>query len=227
MMLTQRQNGYWHLPDQYPGDNSLEIQATRSLGLQKPSGGCVIMKTQMGKFFILVWLAVGLSLSPAAFAQSRNPKAVEQLRTGIELKKKGDIAGAQARYHEAIRLDPRYAEAHYNQAILLAERGDLNEAISEYKKTIDLDRNYAEAHFNLALLLRRKGDKDGEISEYERAIAAAPNYANAHFNLANGLVERGDNNGAIAHYEQFLKLSPKARDADQVKQMIKKLRAQR
>lgn len=151
----------------------------------------VSMNLPIGRIF-LVAIILTLVLVQFTPAQSRDPKAVEHLKTAIDLKKKGDPIAAEAHYKESIRLDPSYAEAHYSYAILLADRGDTNSAILENKKAIDIQKNYPEAHFNLALLLRKKGDKDGEVKEYERAIAAAPNYAIAHFNLANALVERGD-----------------------------------
>jgi tetratricopeptide (TPR) repeat protein len=189
-------------------------------------GDRVNMNLPIGRIFIV---AIILTLALVQFtpAQSRDPKAVEHLKTAIDLKKKGDPIAAEAHYREAIRLDPSYAEAHYSYAILLADRGDTNGAISENKKAIDIQKNYAEAHFNLALLLRKKGDKDAAIKEYERAIAAAPNYVTAHFNLANALVERGDYDGAVQHYNEYLRLAPKASDAQQVKDIIKKLQAQK
>src|SRR5262249_1790599 len=101
------------------------------------------MKTWGGKIFIAVAVSLAQWLSLVSFGQTpRNPQAVEQVKTGIELKKKGDLVGAEAHYREAILLDPRYAEAHYNYAILLDQRGDLSGAISECKKAIDIEKNY-------------------------------------------------------------------------------------
>jgi tetratricopeptide (TPR) repeat protein len=181
--------------------------------------------------YLVAALAIAGALPALRAAQNtqpaHDPKATNEVKLGIELKKKGDAVGAMGHYREAIRLDPRYAEAHYNYAIALAERGDRDTAVSEYKKAIEIDKNYAEAHFNLALLLRQKGDREGEIKEYRRAIEAAPNYAKAHFNLANALVEQGDYDGAIDQYQNYLNLVPKAPDAEQVKQMVKKLRGQK
>jgi len=185
----------------------------------------VKMNLRVRSIFILS-LFCFVALGSSGTAQSRNTYAVDQLKTAIELKKKGDLIGAEAHYREAIRLDPGYAEAHYSYAILLSDRGDVDGAISESKKAINIEKNYAEAHFNLALLLRRKGDRDGEIKEYERAIASAPNYPSPHFNLANALVERGDYPAAIDHYQHYLRLAPRAKDSEQVKQTIKKLQAQ-
>ena len=189
-------------------------------------GDRVNMNLPIGRIFIVA-IIITLVLVQFTPAQSREPKAVEHLKTAIDLKKKGDPIAAEAHYREAIRLDPSYAEAHYSYAILLADRGDTNGAISENKKAIDIQKSYPEAHFNLALLLRKKGDKEGAIKEYERALAAAPNYSIAHFNLANALVERGDYDGAVSHYQDYLRLAPKAPDSQQVKDIIKKLQGQK
>ena len=189
-------------------------------------GDGVNMNLRIGRIFIVAVLVATPFIDQAA-AQSRDPRAVEQLKSAIELKKKGDSIAAEAHYREALRLDPSYAEAHYSYAILLADRGDTNAAISEYKRAIDIQKSYPEAHFNLALMLRKKGDKDGEVKEYEKAISSAPNYTIAHFNLANALVERGDYDGAVQHYREYLKLAPNAKDAEQVRQEINKLQGQK
>ena len=92
------------------------------------------MSLRTGKIFILASLGVLLFVQ-ITNGQSRNPKAVEHLNTAIDMKKKGDLIGA---------------EAHYSFAILLANRGDINGAISESRKAIDIEKNYPEAHFHLA-----------------------------------------------------------------------------
>src|SRR5258708_1370557 len=84
-------------------------------------GERVNINLQIGRIFIV---AIILTIVLVQFtpAQSRDPKAVEHLKTAIDLKKKGDPIAAEAHYREAIRLDPSYAEAHYSYAILLADR---------------------------------------------------------------------------------------------------------
>src|SRR5215831_8106421 len=93
-------------------------------------------------------LVVTSAYGSALAQSSHDPNAEKEVKLGIELKSKGDRIGAEGHYREAIRLDPRYAEAHYNYGILLTERGDTNAAISEYKRAIEIEKNYAEAHFN-------------------------------------------------------------------------------
>ena len=82
----------------------------------------------------LILIGAVLALPFVASAQAPNPKAESEVKAGIQLKVKGDLAGAEGHYREAIRLDPGYAEAHYNLGILLTERGDIDGAIFEYRR---------------------------------------------------------------------------------------------
>lgn len=50
-----------------------------------------------------------------------------------------DEAGAKASLEEALKLDPKYATAHYLLASLLAAEGDYKSAVLHYKRCIDLD----------------------------------------------------------------------------------------
>jgi Tfp pilus assembly protein PilF len=50
-----------------------------------------------------------------------------------------DDAGAKASLEEALKLEPKYATAHYLLASLLAAEGDYKSAVLHYKRCIDLD----------------------------------------------------------------------------------------
>ena len=69
---------------------------------------------------------------------------------------KGQLDEAIAGYREAIRLEPDYAEAHYNLGIALQDKGQLDEAIAAYREAIRLKPDSAEAHYNLGNALRTR-----------------------------------------------------------------------
>jgi Tfp pilus assembly protein PilF len=50
----------------------------------------------------------------------------------------GDTKGAQAEFLEAVRLKPRYAEAHYNLALTLQKAGKEAEAGAEFEKAYEI-----------------------------------------------------------------------------------------
>ncbi len=40
---------------------------------------------------------------------------------------------------EALRIDPEYADGHYNLGVLLAQQGRLEEAIDHYREAVRID----------------------------------------------------------------------------------------
>src|SRR5262249_47257239 len=70
---------------------------------------------------------------------------------------KGKLDEAIKALREAIRLEPKEAEAHYNLANVLSQKGLLDEAGDEFRLAVHFDPNLAEAHCNLGQLLRGQG----------------------------------------------------------------------
>ncbi|HXC01197.1 MAG TPA: tetratricopeptide repeat protein [Opitutaceae bacterium] len=130
---------------------------------------------------------------------------------GDQLRLQGKSEEAITELQTAIRLEPRYAQAHNSLANLLEKiPGRLPEAISEYETAIRLKPDYAEAHYNLALAMADlPGRLPDEISEYEAAIRINPNLVEAHINLAATLSNLpGRMPEAIAEYETAVRLEP-------------------
>jgi Tfp pilus assembly protein PilF len=50
----------------------------------------------------------------------------------------GDVGRAQAEFLEAVRLKPRYAEAHYNLALALHQEGKEEESRAEFEKAYEI-----------------------------------------------------------------------------------------
>ncbi len=70
----------------------------------------------------------------------------------------GDLEQAAIRYREAIRIDPDYAKAHHNLALVLVRQGDLEQAAEHLEEAIRIDPGYASAHRNLGKVRERLGD---------------------------------------------------------------------
>jgi tetratricopeptide (TPR) repeat protein len=130
---------------------------------------------------------------------------------GNQLRLQGKSQEAITEFQTAIRLEPRYAQAHDSLANLLEKiPGRLPEAMAEYETAIRLKPDYAEAHYNLALAMADlPGRLPDEISEYEAAVRINPDLVEAHYNLAAALSNLpGRMPEAISEYEATVRLEP-------------------
>ena len=50
----------------------------------------------------------------------------------------GDAAAADAEFRQALRLKPRYAEAHYNLALALHQESKEDESRAEFEKAFEI-----------------------------------------------------------------------------------------
>src|SRR5271154_1945088 len=79
---------------------------------------------------------------------------VQELESqALELKLKGDAAGALAAYQQAAALDPESARLQDEIGFLLAVLNRRDEAIEHFKHAVDLDLKFAPAHYHLGVAL--------------------------------------------------------------------------
>jgi len=123
-----------------------------------------------------------------------------QVAMGQSDEEQGKPDEAEAAYKEALRRDPKRADAEARLAILSDRKGDPAAADRHFARALKLapkdpellsDRGYG-------LYLRRRW-ADAE-SSLRKAIALSPAHARAHNNLGLVLARRGDPEGALAEF---------------------------
>lgn len=85
-------------------------------------------------------------------AVSNQAKAAELFDKGEKALANKEYFKAQAHYTEAIRLDPRYAEAYRSRAIAREYLGENAKALTDFNIYVDLRPEDSEALFNRAVL---------------------------------------------------------------------------
>ena len=93
----------------------------------------------------------------------------------------GDKPTAETDYRQAVSIDPKFALALYNLAIVRNSVGDTTSAITFYRQAIAADPNNPAPHFNLGLVLRahreegrgRHPDQPGDPAEPGARVAGA------------------------------------------------------
>src|ERR1700674_5938099 len=102
-------------------------------------------KAAAGWVFLLVCILGGCSLDP-------QKGKVKYLESGKRYVKQGKYQEASIQFRNAIKLDPRFAEAYYQLAqaeLLLKQWGG---ALAAFQQTIDLDSRRLDAHIDIGQL---------------------------------------------------------------------------
>lgn len=91
-----------------------------------------------------------------ALAQSV-AQAVEKNRIAVREIDSGNHAAAVRLLEEAIRLEPKFAKAHYNLGTAFFGLGDFDAAIGAFREAIRIRPDFAEAYNNLAVAFLETG----------------------------------------------------------------------
>jgi tetratricopeptide (TPR) repeat protein len=149
------------------------------------------------------------SRAPRASANGNNsPEFVSQVNRGNELLAQGKAAEAVEVFKEAMRLNPKDDDVHYNLGLALARLGKYEESIQQYQEALRIFPNYAEAHNNLGNVLMRLDRNDEAIQHFEQAVKIMPDYASAHNNLGTAMQKVGRTQDAFGHFREAVKLNP-------------------
>ena len=109
-----------------------------------------------------------------------------------------ELEDAIAHVTEALRINPRAAEAHNSLGYALQRKGRL-EAAAQYAAAIRLQPGLAEAHNNLGTVRQAEGRRDEAAANYANALRLKPRYGEAHRNLGLLLLSFGRIDEAATH----------------------------
>ncbi len=138
--------------------------------------------------------------------------ALNQRLLGSSYADVGHNAEAIAHLMEALRLNPKLAEAHNDLGgVLLAERR-VPEALDHFRRAAALAPRDEHLKFNLAKVLRAVGQADAAAQELRRAIALNPEFAEAHDELGVILFSQKQLAAALVHLTRAAELAPESAD---------------
>ena len=92
--------------------------------------------------------------------KSPNPSAWPYLDAAVTLQFMGRLPEAEADLHEALKIDPEFATAHFRLGSVLEEVDRPEAAVRELLEAARLDEHYAEPHMALARVYKKLGRKD-------------------------------------------------------------------
>ena len=145
--------------------------------------------------------------------RSLDNTALAHLMKGVDLENAGQLDGAIAEHEEAVKQDPKLAQAHANLIALYGRVGRADRAEEEYRATVGINPNLPQSHYDYGVFLVSQRRYREAEDAFLRALESSPNYAEAHSNLGAMLELRGKSEEAIQHYQAAINDKPNYRMA--------------
>ncbi len=127
-----------------------------------------------------------------------------------EFARNGDtLPDAITNYEAAIRIRPKFVEAHNGLGVAFSKMGLLDLAITKYREAIRLDPDYPPAHYDLGAALLSLNRANEAIPEFEKAVKINSFFFEAHNDLGAALLRvPGRQAEAVAHLRKAVSINP-------------------
>ena len=136
------------------------------------------------------------------------PNAVVYSNLAHALFEERDWKEAEENYLNAIRCDPKYANAHANLGAVLDRQGRSGEALEEYRKGIALNPGHADAHYHLGLMIEGQGNFPDADRHYGEAQNSDPAHIRAVRQRGTLAMKLGNYAKAAEYFRMALQNDP-------------------
>jgi tetratricopeptide (TPR) repeat protein len=170
--------------------------------------------------------AVELLNSALAIHADFSPALSELGVLYLKLSEPGKAAEALA---AALKLAPEDIDARLTLGVALLNRGDLPRAELELRRVLTKNEQIATAHMYLGMVTLKQNKFEEAELELRRAIElpGGEQLAQAHKYVAGLYWRRNEFRKAADSLEKYLKLTPKAQDAEKLRNIIQELRSKK
>ena len=154
----------------------------------------------------------GASANTVAFLQHAQSAPEDEAGTALDFYERAlaceqqDPRAAEAAYRQAVRLEPRFADAFANLGALLCEHGRWKDAVAVFDEGLRHNPDAVLLLFNRAIALEELGRNDEALAAYLACLQMDADYADAHYNAARLLEIRGRRQAALQHYSAYRRL---------------------
>jgi tetratricopeptide (TPR) repeat protein len=145
----------------------------------------------------------------AADAPAGTPPSKVYDAIGVWFAQKDDLKCSVAAFQQALRLEPRSAEAHFDLGLVRQRQEQTDAATREFQLALQYDPGLLQARCALGSVLP---DAAGAEAEFRKALAANPQLVCALDGLAQVLLNGGRYDAALDAWRQAVRIQPDAPD---------------
>jgi tetratricopeptide (TPR) repeat protein len=160
-------------------------------------------------------------------ATASYPKyAVALFTLGEVQKRQGQTENARKSFQSAIQADGKYVSPYDRLAVLSGQEGKWDDAASLSKKVIELNPVEFPSAFWCNAVANYNLNKPTEAEKSAKELIkldTGHKYPDAESLLGEILLSKGEYSEAATHLRTYLTLVPKAKNAEQIKQMLLKI----
>ena len=132
-------------------------------------------------------IGIGMALAAVLAGCTRDPQVLKKkdVERGDAYLQKGKYNEAVIEYANAVKIDPRYSEAHYHMAQCFLKLGQFSFAYQELLRTVDIDPGNLRAQIDLGGLLIGAGKYADARDHIQAVLKSDPKNAEAQALLAD------------------------------------------
>ena len=158
-----------------------------------------------GRLALVLLAAVSIT----AAAQARyDAEAVRLNNRGVAQMGQQFTERAAATFSEALKKDPKLAQAAINEGIALLTLQKLDNAKQALQQAIALDPGSAQAWYNLGLAQHAGNESELALKSFQQAVKADPGDADSYYFEGVCYQDLKDSDKAIAIFEKTLEIDP-------------------
>lgn len=165
-----------------------------------------------------LWLACSLLVFLVGCSRDPNVRKQKYLESGDRYFAEGKYHEAAIQYSNAVQIDSRFAQAHYQLGQTFLKLGEASRAFQELNRTVELAPDNYAAHTDLANLLVTVRNPDGstmpdtmkQAKEHLDIIREkVPNLPETHEAWANYYAAQNNLGPAMQEMQQAIQINPK------------------
>ena len=191
-------------------DRHEKRRATRHIvtQLHKRAVRAFTVRSPLPDVLLCLLSALAVSACGGSGSASNDRDAQEAYERGLALQERGLLPRAGDAYHDAIRLDPLFAEAYARRGYIFYRHDNQVRAMADLNAAIKIDPDLALAYNYRGLVYSATKDVDNAVLNFTRSVELEPTLSEAYYNRALANLEAQRVDAVLADLSKVITLEP-------------------